>query len=503
MELTYAQCEKILKILPIGYYAGRKVNVTISDKEETSYYNPIEDSITISFPIIQKRVEHLSDGVDEEGAVRAMLYHEVSHAIMTNSTEFICNEVTNIFEDERIETVLNDYYLNTDFKKQLLDIYGGKIPSVKTDKDAFYNIVRFRSGPKKYTDEVEKIIEDFATLCRITSSHREVTMWWSYYDRVMELYREIVRDFKKDPEVFSNKDASSTVKGGVSYGENDNDDNNNEDVTNDDDMPASFENDNSENDNSVNSPLTKEQIKEIVNKALSHYGNMNAADKAKLNDFARTISMIISNFNKKNSGGAGVNAYTGVFNPRAAARKDYRYFEHSLAVNGNNKFGSCHLNLFIDSSGSMYNNESIINGMLAVLTDIERKNRNFSMDVSFINHNYMDCDTVASRRYYASGGNKIPEDMKQRLIKRQKNGTCNYNIILFDGDALSDDYDLKTPEKIKRFHTLDYKQTTLIIDDENKVYLGDGFHSSKVVVTKNYTDELLNHITKAITIAFG
>ena len=47
------------------------------------------------------------------------------------------------------------------------------------------------------------------------------------------------------------------------------------------------------------------------------------------------------------------------------------------------------------------------------------------------------------------------------------------------------------------------KQTTLITDPDNQRYLGKGFSSTRVVVTRNYTDELVKNIQNALTVAFG
>ena len=104
----------------------------------------------------------------------------------------------------------------------------------------------------------------------------------------------------------------------------------------------------------------------------------------------------------------------------------------------------------------------------------------------------------------AWGGNCVPDNMKQILLGLQKQKTCNYNIILFDGDAMCNNHDChSTQDYENRFRVFDMKQTTLITDPDNEEYMGSGFTSTKVVVTKNYTEELVRHITHALTIAFG
>lgn len=522
MELSYAQCETILNTLPIGYYANRRVATSLDAKAETSFYTPMEDTIVVSYPAIAERMKKVVEGADIEEAVRSMLYHEVSHAILTNGEYMRATPINNIFEDERIETILKDYYMNTNFKKQLYELCGG-IPTATTNEEAFFNAVRFRCAPEEILKDINSIIRDYSDLSRTLGSWYE---WRDYAQAIENLYRKIAKEFKANPNAFQppegqegsgsqqnpdelkqgqgkgqkkeqgNGQASgeqSNQENGEGAGDNGNDSQENEGEGEGKKSYVAIE---------TESPLTQAQIKKMVGASLAKHPPLSDKKQKQLDDFTKTAETIISNFNKKNNGGSGVNAYSGVFNPRAVVRQDYRFFERSMTTQGNNKFGTCHLNLFIDASGSMGGNEDIINGMLASLSEIERKNRNFTMDVSFIDHEYHDCKTVRERQYTATGGNTIPVDMKQRFLKRQLPNTCNYNIVLFDGDAICNER-MTDEEAIRRFGAFDYKQTTLITDPDNEQYLGKGFHATKVVVTENYTEELLSHITKALTVAFG
>ena len=115
MKVSLAQVEGILKTLPIGLYALSRVETTLSADEETSFYNPVTNSITISYPIIALGLEKVTNPDLIETAVRTMLYHEVSHAILTPRNLYN-TDIRNIAEDERIETLLRNYYLGVDFK---------------------------------------------------------------------------------------------------------------------------------------------------------------------------------------------------------------------------------------------------------------------------------------------------------------------------------------------------------------------------------------------------
>ena len=511
MELSLARCESIVNTLPIGFYTGRRINVRIDKEAPSSYYDMMEDSIVISYPIIAHRMKVTPEGsCDEEEAVRSMMYHEVSHAILTPSSSLHNTYAVNCMEDERIETVLKDYFHGVDFRKQLLDIHGGKIPRATDVKSAFFNAVRFGLGTDKVRKEVQRIINKFAPMDRTTKYWSKPVGVASYEDEVADLYRLVQKEFRMNSEEFQSEGNNGEgepqemdkmgegkpmnnkgQQGEKQQGEGEGKEGEGEDES----EPIPFKGDPHECE------LTPEQIKKMVGASLGGHPDLDEAQVEKLAEFQKTVEMIIGNFNKKNKGGSGINAYSGVFNPRAVVRQDYRFFERAMTTQGNNKFGTCHLNLIIDSSGSFSGNVPLTNGILAVLSEIERKNRNFTMDVAFINHDFHLCESVRERKMVANGGNAIPGNMKEILMKLQKPQTCNYNIILFDGDAICQDYYGKDCNKL--FGVFDMKQTTLITDPDNEQYMNPPFTASKVVVTQNYTAELIDNIIHALTIAFG
>lgn len=511
MELSFAKCETILNTLPIGFYTGRRINTTLDEKADTSFYSPAEDKIVVSYPIIAQRCKQISEGIDEEGAVRGMLYHEVSHAILTPST-LRASAPVNIFEDERIESKLRNYYHGVDFRQQLYDICGGYPPKAGDAEQAFFNAVRFGLGNGKIQKEISKVMKRFDNMNRTTPRYD-----WSrnqgasdYEDAVNHLYQMVQDEFEKDPDSFDPQgqsgeqqqmDKLQNSKGdGESSGNKQEEKRTNGEGETQEEQEVSTRNIAEPRESNE---MSMDEVKRMVGASLGKAPELDAEEQTKLDNFQKTVEMIIGNFNKKNRGGSGINAYSGVFNPRAVARQDYRFFERSMSTQGNNKFGTCHLNLVIDCSGSYERNVPLTNGILAVLSEIERKNRNFSMDVIFINHELHRCNTVRDRHMKAWGGNSIPENMKDIMRELQKPQTCNYNIVLFDGDAICNNYDLRTTEQCrKRFGAFDMKQTTLISDPDNEDYMKN-FTSTKIVITRNYTEELIKHITNALTIAFA
>ena len=447
-----------------------------------------------------------------------MLYHEVSHAILTPNTIFkYCwgeedKFVVNVFEDERIETILNNYYLDVNFKQNLFNIAGEK-PVIEKDnpQSIFYALVRYRFGEKRLLDKVSEIIEKYKDINRNTEYCDESKIH-NYYREIRDLYNEIKRkvasksinpdSMEQDNDALKklNSDNVQTGKPKASKNENENE------SESENKSESSKENSNNEeNSTTEETQDIDKNLRNMIKGIISNVENNGLTEQQNidLRKAEKTIEMIIANFNKKNSGGNGYNSYSGIFNPRAVTRDDYKYFDRIASINGNNTFGTCHLNLVIDCSGSFYWNTNIINNLLIMLSRIERKNPNFSMDVSFINTKFKTCKTFKDRVIKCDGGNDIPNNWKEIMGKLQKQNSYNYNIILFDGNALSDShYSFLRRQKI--FKQLDQPNTTLITDRGNVMYMEDNkFTKAKVIVTEDYTDELINNIIKAFSRMFS
>ena len=490
--------EQLVNTLPIGLYCGRRVPCQLDYRHDASGYSPEQDAILISAKQIQKGLSTVK-AEDFEKMVRTNFYHEISHAILT-PTDMSPHDIYNIFEDERIETLLKDYYYGVDFEGMKKHLTGYKDDYPITDSlSAFFALVRFRKGKKELVDEVDRIIKRFSKLSRDGCSS-------AYREEIENLYRKVARmtDSEKDIEKYlddlkkqEEKEKAKKGKGkadgkpkgesekGKPIGKTDGEES----------ADGEIEETDSESDATKKGEtiLTREQIKEIM-ESITH----NELD----DKFFTTLSMLFENFNKKNSKGGALQGYSGVLNPRLADRKDYRIFERSASIRGNNQYGTFHLNVFIDTSGSFYRNDETVNSMIRALEKIEKKNRTFTFDIITMgepsNEKVLPKD---KRQIRSGGGNHLSRQIFDIFRRQQLPMTYNYNIILFDGDAYSNDAymprDIKLPNG-EGFKAFAHNNCTIISDDSNQEYIDKYCPTTKTIYTHRYCEELYNNIIKVM-----
>ena len=483
MIVNFAEVKAIAEVLPIGIYAKRRIRCSLSEDEDTSFYSPVEDEIVISFPQVSTALAHTPDDEDKEVAIRSMLYHEVSHAILTGK-DVVVTPQFNIFEDERIETILNNFYLDVDFAKQVYRINGiesnADLPDPTSAMDAFYQLVRFHKGDADLLDKVQEIIRKYAGLSQTISYASGGVSWWRYKCDIDNLYEEVKRRFGEDTS--STSADSSAGKAGTE---------------------------------GTKTPISEKEILDILKK-LAEDGEIeigsgdgdgeigtNSLEKVFCDNVSPTyneatytqLSAIISNFNKRNHSGSAVGGYSGVFNPRATAREDYKYFERKASINGANKFGTFHLNLFLDNSGSFSPNQAIVNGILGALRRLEKTNHNFSFDVVHCGCGEELITDKAKCGLTCCDGTSLDYEAITLYRKLQKPNTYNYNIILYDGSC----YDCRYKDAFKAFN---YNNCTIISDPENEREINKYAPNAKRIITKDYTENLLSNILATIARAF-
>ena len=512
MDINFAETKAIADTLPIGLYAKRRIPVSMSDKEDTSYYNPVSDEIVISYPIIKCGLEKaVADPSFKETAVRSMEYHEVSHAILTPNNLPMPDHL-NVFEDERIETILGDYYMDVDFKKQVLLINGytskSEIKAPTSPFEYFYQIVRFGIGDKALVDEATDIIKRYSHMTRSNNSYS-----WEYKCVVDDFYKKVCGEYPKykaesgsSGDGDSSKDGSGSssaiydrmgngaAKDGKASGKPSKESGMNGSASGKPNEKGENEANSASDDSALDKrdcPLSKEEINNIFE---DFFNNNPYID----NSLTQRMEMIINNFSKRNNSGSSMNAYSGQFNARHVGRRDdYKFWDKPTTVNGANKFGSLHLNLFIDESGSFGWSQEPMNKLLHTLTEVEAKNPNFTLDVVFCGMGERIVKDKRGRIFCASGGNKLDKQIYEIYRKLQKPNTFNYNIACFDGDACSDG-----GRGDHGFGAFDHNNCVIISDDDNERYISQDVKSAKVIYTTDYAEKLIDNVVEVLSKAF-
>jgi hypothetical protein len=481
MEISKSELQAIIKTLPIGLYIKRGLSVAVGD-ESTSYYSPHTDEIVVSFPQIQTSLAKTPENSPHrERIIRGILYHEVSHAFIT-PTKLDWNDIVNVFEDERMETLLANYYYDVDFKTNVFLFNGfdvGKVPPATDKFIAFYNLVRFRSGDPTLLKRVEDIITRYADLSR----NAEYRKCYDYYDEIMDLYRDTKEPTTPEKKEGDGEDGNLKFEGDIQGGSAEG---STTDSANEGDGAVQA---NDGVGRSSSSPLSAEEIHKMLDSIV--------ADK-QTNELTTMFQAIIDNFNKRNKGGSSIGGYSGVLNPRNANRPDYKIFDRPFSQKSDNQYGTCHLNLFIDKSGSFYYSEELVNKLLVALSAVERHSPNFTLDVVFCGNGEKLIEKKKDRVIRCGGGNDLDDNIYEIYRKLQKSGTCNYNIALFDGDAFSD----APRTHRKNFRAFDFNNCTIISDEENRRYIESNVHKAKVIYTSDYTKELLENIKTTLMRAF-
>lgn len=477
MKVYLTEVERMLRQLPIGYYANERVEVKLDPEGYNSFIDLINKNIVISYPLIAESLKECVDETCKETAVRSMLYHEVGHAIMTPS-DLKIDALTNIFEDERLETLLNGFFLNVDFKNNIKRINGWDDKAThepaKDAQDAFYRAVRYRYGRPQWIKEVEYIIRDFHDIDSNTTSHHVL---YTYKERIKGLYDMIAREYKTD--VDNNK---------TNY-----------------DAPQSAENTDITSSNRTELPnvSTSDQttmndiVREVMGKMAYTMKNINVQyhDPALISQ----LSMIINNFNRRNSSGNAYQAYSGVLNPRLANRPDYRMFERASAERGTNKFGTVHLNLFLDYSASFRGNQTIVNKLINALAEIGKYNKNFSFDICYCGES----EYIADKKNLAmrcGGCNDLDKKIFDYFRRLQKPNTYNYNIVLFDGDAFS--ISRRPDVAQKNFSAFNKNNVTIISDYSNRRAIEKYAPAAHTIITADYSTQLIKNVVNVLQLAF-
>jgi hypothetical protein len=203
MNISVEELEEAAKGLPIGFYIGAHVPVTVSQCIDASCCDVANREIKLSLQQMNLALSCVQDADAKSSTIRAMLYHEVSHAFLTPSCMYPRKHI-NIFEDERIETICRTLYKKVCFKKLLKQTNHWVGPTdPRTTEDMFFQIVRFHVcggaladefglDSEKFLPMVKELIIRYAGLKR-DSKQRIVKQ---YSDDVFDLWLAVDCEFR-------------------------------------------------------------------------------------------------------------------------------------------------------------------------------------------------------------------------------------------------------------------------------------------------------------------
>lgn len=497
MHITFNEIQNIFKTLPIGYYLKRNIKHVL-DNSAASYFDPMNDEIHVGYETIAKSLESLPNDTNAEESVRACLYHEVSHAILTPKALYPTRQI-NIFEDERIESILKTYYANVDFKDFCFRFnnFHGQAPT--SADDLFYQIVRFRKGPQEFVDRVHDIILQNRTL------NFNSTSTYVYTTMINTLYEDVEKYWNDQQQNSSNNEQKSEQSNDADTNDS-NDSKNSDEFTKPDtqnDIDTNNANENT-SDNSENGSIETYELNDKANDQL----NIEEQDVDKIIDSAmktlrnskmiNDINQILAKINastKRN--GSAINAYSGRFDIRSVTRNDYKYFVQQNRLGNVKQFSVLHLNLFIDTSGSFWESENTVNELIYALTKFEQSNSNFEFDVITCGRGQTILDK-SNRTIHCSGSNRLDENIFDQFKSLQKANRQNVNLVLFDGDAFSGYHGYEKRMSYKNFAAFNTTNTTIISDPDNEYTIRIHAASANAIITHDYTNELYKHVMNAL-----
>ena len=407
------------------------------------------------------------------------------HTIRQGYNELILgmsfNSIINIFEDERIERIFDNYFYGVNFRKYCERVNDWKgISHASNIQEAWFDFIRFRTTVKrceKLLPQIDEIIKTNKALTSLSSDS------WNYCSYVWKLFINFFNEWKeKDKtnkesnksDTKSESDESKIKMSGDSSSENKEKTSSKKD--------ESEISDNSDDENPI---ISSKELQKIINNICEQYIDKNIIDAFML------LFNKNSKITKKNS--SAINAYSGVFDPRSTIRDDYKFFLQSNRVGHQKAFSKMKLNLFIDRSGSFANSVPMVNKIIYALQKIEKVNPDFEFDVVTIG---MDERLLPknNRTFNANGGNAITPALRKIYNSLQNSKYQTINILLFDGNCHTD-CDFKDCENLSVFNN---KKSVVISEASNKPAFDKFIPSVKV----NYCNNFVNELFKSIITAF-
>lgn len=507
MKPSVGYCQDVLKTLPVGYYLGHPVSLRLDPTGDSTYIELDCERVTVSYKNICEALENAPDDIDPEPIIRALLYHEISHALLTprcllscinrtfvdkccsrykncySKAEYIwdhIHDIINIFEDERIETTCRNYYMNVDFKRLLVLLNGDPKNFMNRDPiGKFFALVRYRIGPTDQLETVSSIIKQFYGET-YTMQHCEL-----YAKSIIKLFASMLpSDFKYQHNSEQDNDAMQDAQNNDSTQNDKNDDAKDQmphaPLTDDqiDAIARAIE----EKLTACQITIEKSRIKEVFKKLSTN--REAAAIRAQ---FERVIQTALNKHKAQSSGSLG---YSGRIDPRSITNKDYKWFAKKTQGSSVKRFSKIQFNLFCDNSGSFCGSKLKMNAVILALKELAATNHDIQVKVIHCGSGITVPDQESpwlrcSDSSFFSGN--LPTIYKEA---QQPNAT-NINMVVFDGEFCVQ----KDITRDKAFGTFNHPNCIIVSDTDNE----DDFNNyapqaRKTFITSRYADTFISQL---------
>lgn len=470
-------------MLPRSYYLRiSTIDVSLSLTAPTSMFNRYDFKIIIAFKNILEAVKGKEECDDYtlEVIVRGLLYHELSHAILTPKIEeyypkhykeypYLTYNIINILEDERIENILSKYYYSVDFKENVRRI-NSKVDPVRNFEDYLLNVVRLRLGDFVINSRINQFIEETK---HISATYENIAGLLAKMNRLAEYL------YIKYKENYNPKEGSYKIKEVI---------------------------------------IDRKEIEDLISRTIREIKKESNQDIT-INDF-------IGDPNLKNDllgiiyrrPGVGIErtnvtyGLSGKFNVKRYMKdfhQTYKWFERPV-VSGNayaNRGEKKVLNIFLDQSGSFESSHDKINEILRTLVDIEKSRSDFTFNLIRVADDIGIEENKEHRYSHESygGENALPVSKWREIYSKLNKTGREFNIVLFDGYAITVPSDDPIGNSFLALRSFDNKKSIFIIEESNVDGIRNWCPSAKDIIIENsdYSRRLKENVKKALRVLFG
>lgn len=508
MKPSVGYCQDVLKTLPVGYYLGHPVSLRLDPTGDSTYIELDCERVTVSYKNICTAMENAPDDIDSEPIIRALLYHEISHALLTPRCLLSCashnlidkccyrykngadkaayiwdhiHDIINIFEDERIETTCRNYYMNVDFKRLLVLLNGDPKNFMNRDPiGKFFALVRYRIGPKEQLETVSDIIKQ---------AYGETYMMQScenYAKAIIKLFASMLpSDFQyqhNHNEQDNDAMQDAQKNGSVQNDQNDDAKDQTSHAPLTDDQVDAIAREIEEKLTACQITIEKSKIKEVFKKLST---NREAATIRA--QFERVVQTALNKHKAQSSGSLG---YSGRIDPRSVTNKDYRWFAKKSQGSSVKRFSKIRFNLFCDDSGSFLGSKLKMNAVILALKELAAANHDIQVKVIHCGSGITVPDQE-SPWLQCRDGSFFSANIPTIYKEAQQPNATNINMVVFDGEFRTQ----RDITKDKAFGTFNHPNCIIVSDTDNK----DDFNeyapqARKTFIASRYADTFISQL---------